>query len=334
MKKVLIASTALVMLAGAAAAEVALSGDARLGFVYDGEDLQFSSRARVKFTLSGETDAGLAFGASFRVDQENYNANRFRSAARGTAGSVWISGSYGKLSMGDTLSAAEKAIGDLVEIGYTDGTFLDDAEEISYLSGDGENTDQGPNVLYEYSIDAISLYASASDGSARNCPAVTGALGCDDTTADKDTDFAYSLAAKYDAGNWNAALAFGKHGDAQEIVLGGEYTVDAFAVKAFYADYDERVAEEDGLGNVVWFDKSFGLSGEYKMANGVGLQAFWIRRELSSDTVVLEDENIDAYGIGAFYDLGGGATLAGAIGKNEAFVDNETRADLGVKFSF
>lgn len=316
MKKVLIASTALVMLAGAAAAEVALSGDARMGFVYDGEDLQFSSRARVKFTLSGETDTGLAFGASFRVDQENYSyAPERRSAAHGTAGSVWISGTYGKLSMGDTLSASEAAIGDLYEIGYTGGAFLDDAEEISYLTGDGANRDQGPNILYEYTMDAISFYASASDGSDTREPGVIGAVGSG------DVDMAWSLAAKYDAGMWNAALGYAKHGDAEEIIIGGEATLDAFQVKAFYQDFSDAGIE-----------KSYGVSGAYDLPVGVGLQAFWIRREFDVPAGV--EDTYDAYGIGASYDLGGGAVVAGGVGKSELFSDNETRADVGIKFSF
>ena len=67
MKKVLFATSALVLSAGFASAEVALSGDGRMGMIYDGNDVQFSSRARVKFTLTGESDAGLSFGAAFRV---------------------------------------------------------------------------------------------------------------------------------------------------------------------------------------------------------------------------------------------------------------------------
>ncbi|MEY4697508.1 MAG: hypothetical protein RIT14_1936, partial [Pseudomonadota bacterium] len=56
MKKILLATTILVGTAGFAAAEVALSGDARMGIVNNGTDTTFSSRARVSFTMSGETD--------------------------------------------------------------------------------------------------------------------------------------------------------------------------------------------------------------------------------------------------------------------------------------
>jgi hypothetical protein len=77
MKKLLLATSILAGTAGLAAAEITLSGDARMGFlddfVYDGgdDDIGFTSRARVTFTFSGETDGGLSFGASFRADNSS-----------------------------------------------------------------------------------------------------------------------------------------------------------------------------------------------------------------------------------------------------------------------
>ena len=84
------------------------------------------------------------------------------------------------------------------------------------------------------------------------------------------------------------------------------------------------------------YDASYGLSVGYTLANGVGLTAEWITRELDFNGSAWEDapDNFDAYGIGVSYDLGGGATLAGAVMKNELYGDNETRADTGVKFKF
>ena len=84
MKQVLLATTALVLVAGAAAADVTVTGTARMGLVHnyvtdtdgsgvidaaDGVETAFSSRFRVIFTASGETDTGLSFGASVRNDQ-------------------------------------------------------------------------------------------------------------------------------------------------------------------------------------------------------------------------------------------------------------------------
>ena len=73
MKKILFASTALLATAGIAAAEVSVSGDGRMGVTYlkdrvltDGNgdpysaEWQFTSRIRIKFAASGETDGGIA----------------------------------------------------------------------------------------------------------------------------------------------------------------------------------------------------------------------------------------------------------------------------------
>lgn len=343
MKKVLFATSALVLSAGFASAEVALSGDGRMGIVYDGNDAQFSSRARVRFNLSGESDAGLSFGASFRVDQENYNSNAYRSAARGTAGAIWISGTYGKLSMGDVVSASERAIGDLYEVGYTDGTFGADVEEINYLTADGENIDQGPNILYEYTINNISLYASASDGQDNAWFTTPGANNDDSLNAVSD-DVAWSLAGKYEAENFWVALAYGKHDDAKEIVLGGEYTYNNFSVKGIYADYKNRygidvrnfnsgedVALVSDAANGYELDKTFGLGLAYQW-DATLVEGFYRKDKFKTDVVGLDDQSFDSFGIGAEYDLGGGAVLAGGIIDTDYLDD--TVADVGIKFSF
>ncbi|MEY4696252.1 MAG: hypothetical protein RIT14_680, partial [Pseudomonadota bacterium] len=151
MKKILLATTILVGTAGFAAAEVALSGDARMGVIsgFGDVDTAFTSRARVAFTLSGETDGGLAFGGSFRAD----NAG---AAASGTAGSVYVSGAFGKLSMGDVDGAALAAVGHVDGVGLTG---LGDLNESLYVANGGFSNDDleledavtgDPSVLYAY----------------------------------------------------------------------------------------------------------------------------------------------------------------------------------------
>ena len=323
MKKVLFATSALVMSAGFAVAEVAVSGDGRMGVIYDGDDVQFSSRARVLFTLTGESDAGLSFGGQFRVDQQDEAGGK---ASDGTAGVVWISGTYGKLSMGDPVGAAEAAIGDLYAIGYTDGTFAGDMEEVTYLVGDGANTDQGPTILYEYSIDNIGFFASATDGN-----------GGDD-------EVAYSLAANYDAGNWKAGLAYSKHGDASEIGLCAEANFDAFSVKAVYMHYDDRFGgidptdrswEDDAAGPLEW-DYTIGLAAAYNV-DAWTIKGF-VRQDKAEVLLTGDSAKLRTIGIGADYDLGGGAVLAGGIANQDLDVagvgSDETVADLGIKFKF
>ncbi|MEO1580050.1 MAG: porin, partial [Pseudomonadota bacterium] len=71
MKKVLLASTALVVSAGIAAADVSLSGSAELGIFDDDTETQFHTDIDVTFTMSGETDGGLTFGASIDLDESD-----------------------------------------------------------------------------------------------------------------------------------------------------------------------------------------------------------------------------------------------------------------------
>lgn len=350
MKKVLFATTALVLSAGFASAEVALSGDGRMGLIYDGNDAQFGSRVRAKFTLTGETDAGLSFGGAFRVDQQDNSGGK---ASDGTAGAVWISGSFGKLSMGDVVSASEAAIGDLYDVGYTEGTFGGDLEEISYLTGDGANTDQGPNILYEYTYNNFSFYGSATDASDNAWP---GAYGTDDPAyneetgqwdavdGDADSRIAWSVAGAYEGeftnGTYKVGLGYAKHDEAKELVLGGEFTYNNFMAKAIYADYSNRndisfqiEGEPDRFlsSSDYEYDRAYGLSLGYQY-NAFLFKGYYRRDEFNAITAGYDDTSADTWGIGADYDLGGGAVLAGGIVDSDWASD--TVADFGIRFKF
>ena len=147
MKKVLFATSALIATAGVASADIAISGDGRMGVtntesatVTDAET-QFNSRLRFTLTASGTTDAGLAFGGSVRTEQDG---------SAGAAGSVYVSGDFGKVSMGDVGSAHEAATGDLAGVGYTMAS-----NEMGYHGGT-----TGTDARWEYSVDNLTIYAS------------------------------------------------------------------------------------------------------------------------------------------------------------------------------
>ena len=73
MKKVLFATTALIATAGVASADIAISGDGRMGIVNTetatagDAEAKFDSRLRFTLTASGVTDGGLSFGGSARI---------------------------------------------------------------------------------------------------------------------------------------------------------------------------------------------------------------------------------------------------------------------------
>ncbi|MGY6697083.1 MAG: porin, partial [Roseinatronobacter sp.] len=164
MKKLLLATTALTLSAGVAAADVALSGNARMGVVYDGEDFGFNSRLRVQFTLSGETDGGLAFGGSIRADNADGAGGGNVDTGGMTQGSVFISGEFGRLSMGDVAGAAEFIAGDLAGVGVTGLRFLN---ENTFLS----NADRAA-ARYDYSIEGFTFALSADEPRASDTYAV------------------------------------------------------------------------------------------------------------------------------------------------------------------
>ena len=107
MKKILLASTMLAGSAGFAAAEVAVTGYAEMGIWSNSVgDIAFWQDVEVTFTMSGTTDGGLEFGAAIDLDETNVALND----DSGTT--VYISGSFGKLTMGDTDGAIDWALQD------------------------------------------------------------------------------------------------------------------------------------------------------------------------------------------------------------------------------
>ncbi|MGY6548047.1 MAG: porin [Roseinatronobacter sp.] len=346
MKKLLLASTVMVMSAGVAAAEVTLSGTGRMGLVYDGDDVRFNSRARVIFTLSGETDTGLAFGGTFRADNAG-NANR------GTAGEVFISGDFGRLSMGDVDGAALKATGDLF---FGSLTGLGDLNEMVYLSraiGDDENPlnlffndlvlgafDNLPRALYEFTIDDFSFFASVDSpdtirriddeptsrlrnialGASYTFEGFTGGVGVEDLRisnvrfVDEDEVSTFS--------NFTA----------RHFTASAMYEFDGFAVKAIAGrvtgDLGTALGDTEGLRR-----NQFGLSVRGTF-DDITVTAFGNRNFINTN-----------YGIGAAYNLGGGAAITGGIVRTGSFdipalgddgvsASSNTVADFGLTFRF
>ncbi len=324
MKKLLLASTALVMSAGVAAADVALSGDARMGLVYNGDDIQMTSRARVTFTMSGETDTGLAFGASFRAD----NAGAAAGNTRMTGGSVFISGDFGKLTMGDVSGGARAAVGDLYGVGLTG---LGDLNEMTYL--DRTNNPFGVNAaglftgqarqtaaLYEYSIDGFTGYVGV------------GQFNVDRVTFAPDTlrDNYISVGAKYSMDGFTGAIGYEytrstdsnplfANSTSSHLIASVEYAMDGFKGKAIIG----RAGGDLGTAlSAPGFTRTqMGVSAEGSF-DATTVTAF-VNRDFARDT---------HYGIGASYDLGGGASVKGGIARNGS--TRTTVADFGLAFSF
>jgi outer membrane protein OmpU len=332
MKKVLLASTALIMSAGFAAADVSVGGDGRMGVLDTfGEDteLGFTSRIRIIFSASGETDAGLAFGGSIRADNaggfnvqdgqgntlgdDNFTATNITQVSLaggggvlGQSGSVFIEGAFGKLSMGDVDGAAAAAVGYVSGVGLTG---LGDRNESVYIANVGGEL---PGALYEYSGGDWSVYASVSNPRSN----FTG-LAADAT--------AWALGGSYSFGAYSVAIGY-EDNDAgtDHVILGGSAAFGDFTLRA---NWGTASGDIDG--------DQWALSGDYTFG-ATTLTAFY--NDTSSLEVAATGVSIGAtnYGLGAAYDLGGGASLVGGWVDSE---NGETGVssdayDFGVSFTF
>ncbi len=280
MKKVLLATTALVMTAGVASAEVSLSGDGRIfaSSIEGNDSVTIERRARVLIAMSAETENGLTFGATLRASQagtaEDGNAN--------SVGTVYVSGAFGTLTFGSSSSAAELAVGDLAGVGVTGA------------GAGNENTYyQAGNVLYTYSMDAITVRVSAGES------ADTGGNTIDGDEA--------SLGVTYTAGDVTVALGY-ENGDEAHLIGGLTYAMGDTKVKAVYGKMDD--------------ESQMGASVTHKMG-AISLAGFYRTTEVAG-------ADADYYGVGAAYDLGGGASAKAGYADN----DGTATVEAGVSFSF
>lgn len=334
MKKILLATSILTATAGIASAEMTVTGSARMGVVGDivdqydadgnltssGIEAAFSSRFRVTFTGSGTTDGGLTFGATARADdspigisQDSQNQLVAGGGASGdrwtTAGTVYLAGSFGTLTMGDTGNAADDMVGQVAYIGYTS---LNSWNEIANL--DRNLT----GVEYSYSMNGFTFALGSGQTFDPVAMAFEGALNND------DQDSFWAVGAKYATDAFSVALGYQTSNAGDIVSASGSYTVSGFTGIV-------KIADDSRFSETMW-----ALSAEYAMDGGIGLAAYYNHDQDGSPlglTDATDDTAGAAYGFGASYDLGGGASVVGGIAQR----DNDGYGsifDVGVQMSF
>lgn len=329
MKKFLIASTALVALSGAAAAEITLSGDAQFSMKYDNRlwddnanggaggttsGVNVQSRARLTVTMTGETDSGLSFGAKFRPGHSNYTESRDNFSSVTT---VWAEGSYGKLTVGDVDSAIEQAIGDLPEIGASGLEFYN---EIFYIATDAFEEHDNKGVAYTYKFGDAEVFATFEDA----YYAYGGTKWGDGNS--------WSVGAKYSMNQYSFGIGYSSGEDFGD----GRYNSWGISAEGEFNGFTGKflyVESKDDYEKV----RQIGLGGTYTLANGIGLQGFYRTDRYSWDGFA--DGNENTLGLGASYDLGGGAEVKGGIVYTKwkpgtGVNTSRTIADVGLKFKF
>ncbi|MCE5973286.1 porin [Sinirhodobacter sp. WL0062] len=311
MKNVLLATTALVFSAGFAAAEVTVTGSANMGFKYneaglgyaDGKDAAGWYEIDMDVTGTMEADSGLTFGANIELDSD-YAALTDRQSLADVYECYLVEGFSDECAVGsnETLSASV----------FVSGSF----GTITVGAIDPIAEDYG---LQDIGFDGIGIDDIAEDA---------GYIGEADIRWDYATgDFTfgvsmhtiyedYGLGIGYDQGAFNAALTYdhfeGGSDDVNTTSLLLGYEANGFAGHIYVTD-----ATDNGT--------SYGIYGSYVTGPWL-FEAAYAKADDDSITA----PGVDAYGIGAKYDLGGGAKLAGGLGS----VDSDMVADLGVTFSF
>lgn len=380
MKKLLLATTALVATAGVAAAQdtdlgVAITGFAELGVFDPGDDasLQFHTDIDATFTMTGETDGGLSFGADIDLDETDTDrtlpiaVNRaggvtgnvddlvvdtdgdgmisadefdaFRELDTITANnvevggspafdnstqggeSIFISGAFGTLTMGDTDGAVDWALQEA-----SIGSSLNDDEEHAGWNGNSglDGTYDGQIARYEYAFGPVAAAVSAE---------------IDD---DDGGDPAVGIGVRYSTSFQGVGVGFGLGYQRIEAIdfdfdedeaTDDEGTADVIGVSAD-VDFGQgfrgilNYSEADNLG----YDRHVGAAVGYTV-DALTVAANWGRFDgvEGSDA---EDVG-EGYALIVNYDLGGGAEAQFGVAQNDPedgddFVDYS----LGIAMSF
>ena len=282
------------------AIKAALTGTAAVAKTEDSTTAK--NRVRIAFGLSGETDSGLEFGASIRAD----NAAGGNS---GTGGSQYLSGSFGKISMGDLDGADEQMVGDISAMSFAG---LGSHETVSYQSS-------SHNLAYSISMAGIDFAVSTDVGGGSSTAmgvkwsgdlggsTVTVGLGQSDVGGKSET----SISASLGMGGFTGTIISSKNDNGPVVKAVTEAAATATT------SYVAAVAE-----NKTPDTETMGFSLSYNI-DALTITAY--NKDVS--TTGAKDKGYS--GVGVSYDLGGMVAKAGV-----ADVDGQSQMDFGVSFSF
>lgn len=323
MKKLLIATTALVGTAGVVAADTTFSGYGRFGILYEEdrgggtqEETRLESRYRLNIDSSTETDGGIRFAVRVRIQGDDgsngeqgtagLNGARFQVNAGGLRVRVGnISGVHDAAEVVNFFGFEPGLIGQVGHYSTFGGGPIDFYEVRS-------NGVTGVNVKYE--MGDFAVMASYSPDYSENLG--TGPSSTDDYEA-------FEIGASYTVSGWTFGVGYGT---AQDDDGAAPYDTDFWTATATgtvgIADIAFFVGDSDG-DFTANDDVAYGISGSVPVGAATNIVA-----SVAGGGADALDE---AYGIGFTHSLGGGVSLSGMVGSNTS---SNTVADLGVRFNF
>jgi outer membrane protein OmpU len=360
MKKILLATTVLASFAGAASAEVVFSGYGRFGLEYNSEpnktyfadgtivqntngtnpitgetiyteksNSQISDRMRLNIDGKTVTDGGITFGGRIRLQGDSGN-----TGAQLNAPQLYTEANGFRLEVGNVNEALDSvALFYNSEMGYEDNSAGEGGNFYSYdsnpYSGGILNTENRNGIFFSYAMAGVNARMSYI------LPDATLQTNKNHTSGE------FSASADY---AWNGFT----------VAAGGAAHAGGLS-RAFYNFV--------GVGYVISPDMNVGLN--YNNGNYLALAGYANSGSNGTDTATGLNLNSNAVsittlygnytmgaitlrgyitgtnadyvkqdvlvGIGADYNLGGGARLSGSIRPNYA---GNTNADVGVRFDF
>ncbi|WP_027245317.1 porin [Leisingera daeponensis] len=338
MKKVLFATTALIATAGMAAAEVKISGYGRFGLDWneandvtgnlDNTDAtNITSRFRLTFDASTETDGGVTVGGRIRAQAEN------RDGAQGAAN--WSSPqfhvAYGglRVNVGNIWGAIDSA----------PGLYLNTTSVGTGIDGMGFNSlaikGAGFDTFTSAGVGRGGIEAIYSAGGFTGHVSYSKQNGTAGTSTDANGEERTAIMLNYAFGDYFVTGAY-QASDNGPLITKGGVAVNAnddimfFAAGADFGQFGATLqyAETERADSVT-------LAGEAEIGAASTLIG-WVNSADIDDTVLAADQSVNdgtSFGINYEYDLGGGVTfVAGYV--NTAADDNDNSVQAGLHFSF
>ncbi|GAA3857171.1 porin [Celeribacter arenosi] len=339
MKKILLSSAAIVAFAGAASAEITLSGSATVGYNDDHEGGVYAD-ADIDFTASQELNNGWTAALSYGIELEQleYSDDDGMGIDQGGSfdGNVLFSISndmYG-LHYGDTEFAAASlwsGVSDMASDGFSEK----DGEEILKFTGKMggiEAAISAPVLNDSQELGQMSFGATGSFGNfgfgvayQEEGEAMSATNGLE---GDYNEEEILGLFVSTDLAGASIKVAYASNETAGTDSTGIEvsYPIGDVSVGAFYVSESDQ---DDGFGvSVDYASGPASVSAFYNEVDGaaeVGLEgSYAVNDDLTVFAGYIDDDNLEggAY-IGAEYDLGGGASFLASYGDADEEGDDE-----------
>ena len=292
-----------------------------------GDTAQFWTDIDVTFTMSGEADNGLTFGATVDLDENG----AFAGTSQGGE-TIFVAYGPARLTMGDTDGAFDAA---MQEVGI--GGSIDDSHtgHVGFSGNSGfDGTYGGQIAALSYSFDSFTGYISVEVDDSGNSDPVWG------------------IGAKYSADlgslTLNVGLGYQTADDNGSVTLFDGVDGGGNAVKVGVTDFSEvwgisvGTTFTNGLQAVLNYSTYGGSATEGDVTHtalGLGYSMNALTLGVNYGQWEGDRGSIDGYGLAVNYDLGGGIAVQFGYGKNDADIagvatnTNESYS-LGLAMSF